>query len=501
MMPKRFVTIWFRFLKTDWYTLRRTHLKGLPFVLASPNHGCMVINEANALAYAAGAIPGMVVADARAIIPSLQVLDNKPELADKLLFALAEWCIRYTPVVAVDPPDGLVLDATGCAHLWGSEEQYLTAISSRLRQSGYQVSVGMADTIGVAWAVSRFRKENALVETGRQTDALLSLSPAALRLEAGMVERFQKLGLYQVRDFIKMPLSVLRRRFGEAFIKRLNQALGAEEEFIQPVHAIEIYQERLPCMEPIVTATGIEIGLKCLLETLCLRLQQEEKGLRTAIFKCYRVDGKIEKLEIGTNRPSHHAGHLFKLFEIKLPEIEPDMGIELFTLEAQKLEDASPVQQQLWTSSCGLEDNELAELLDRMAGKIGATNIHRYLPEEHYWPERSYKTASSLQEKPNTSWRTDKPRPVQLLPKPESIEVSAPIPDYPPMLFRHKGEVHKIIKADGPERIEQEWWIEDGEHRDYYCVEDEKGCRYWLFRLGHYTADKSHQWFLHGFFA
>jgi len=140
-------------------------------------------------------------------------------------------------------------------------------------------------------------------------------------------------------------------------------------------------------------------------------------------------------------------------------------------------------------------------LIDRLAGKIGADAIHRYLPAEHYWPERSFKKSSSLIEQPTTQWKLDAPRPLRLLEAPESIEVTAPIPDYPPMLFRHKGKLHKIVKADGPERIEQEWWIEEGQHRDYYSVEDEEGCRYWLFRSGHYDAEKKPQWFVHGFFA
>jgi len=89
---------------------------------------------------------------------------------------------------------------------------------------------------------------------------------------------------------------------------------------------------------------------------------------------------------------------------------------------------------------------------------------------------------------------------VQLLSKPEPIEVAAPIPDYPPMHFQYKGKLHKIRKADGPERIEREWWLDGGEHRDYYYVEDEDGQRYWLFRSGHYAVQQS-QWFIHGFFA
>jgi protein ImuB len=499
-MSKRFVSIWFLHLQTDWFTLRRPILHEVPFVLASADHGRMVITSANALAQSYGIDTGMVVADARAIIPSLEVLDDKPELPGKLLNSIARWCIRYTPLVAIDPSDGLILDATGCAHLWGSETLYLKNITTRLNGSGYKVRAAIADTIGTAWAVARYGKDSGITRSGQQTAALLSLPAAALRLEAGTIERLEKLGLRKVGHFIGMPRSALRRRFGQQFIQKLDQALGNEEEVLHPVESIEPYQERLPCLEPIVTATGIEIALQRLLETLCHRLQQEEKGLRKACFKCYRVDGKIEQIEIGTNRPSHNTNHIFKLFELKISSIEPALGIELFILEAPKVEDVSPLQQKLWKSDCGLDNTSLSELLDRLAGKLGPNHIHRYMADEHYWPERSVKQASSLDEKSTTTWSADTPRPLQLLSRPEQIEVTAPIPDYPPMLFRYKGKLHKITRADGPERIEQEWWLQQGQHRDYYCVEDEEGHRYWLFRSGHY-ADKFYQWFIHGFFA
>ena len=207
----------------------------------------------------------------------------------------------------------------------------------------------MADTIGTAWAMTRFGHDLSIIESGQQSAALLSLPAAALRLEVATVERLEKLGLRQISHFISMPRSALRRRFGQQLLLRLDQAMGVEEEAMQPVQPIEPYQERLPCLEPIVTATGIEIALQRLLDILCQRLQQEEKGLRMAIFKGYRTDGKIEKIEIGTNRP-----HVITLFiflnclNLKLPAIEPAEGIELFVLEALKVEELSPVQETLW---------------------------------------------------------------------------------------------------------------------------------------------------------
>ncbi len=500
-MQKRFVAIWFRHLLTDWLALRRVDLRNVPFVVAVKDHGRLLITASNSLAQSQGIHPGMVAADAKALVPSLEIVDEIPGKGDKLLKGLGEWCIRYTPVIALDSPDGLILDISGCAHLWGDEHAYLKEIVTRLGSKGYDVRAAMADTIGAAWAISRFGKVKPIIKENCQAEALLPLPPSALRLEIPVLERLQKLGLRTISSFMTMPRSVLRRRFGPGILLRLDQALGNEDEPVKSLLTAEPYQERLPSLEPIRTAVGIEIAVQKLLEILCKRLQQEGKGIRTAVFRCYRIDGKIVQMNIGTNLPSHNTHHLFKLFELKIATLEPALGIELFVLEAPKVEDIPPQQEALWAGKPGLEDSSLAELLDRLAGKVGADAIHRYLPDQHYWPERSIKTSSSIKDKPSICWRSDKPRPVQLLSRPEHIEVTAPIPDYPPMLFRYKEKIHHVKKADGPERIEREWWLDKGQHRDYYHVEDQDGRRYWLFRSGHYNGDGSNEWFIHGFFA
>ena len=499
-MPKRFVAIWFRHLTTDWMIRRRPELKDVPFVMAAPERGRMMVKAVSIAAQAKGIYTGMVVADCRAIFPGLQVFDEKPGAAEKLLNALAEWCLRYTPIAAVDLADGLILDVSGCTHLWGGERPYLKDILAKIRGYGYDVRDAIADTVGAAWANARFGQVTPVIESGRQAEALLTLPPAALRLEPGILERLDKLGLHQISSFMNMPRKALRRRFGQDLLTRLDQALGQEAEAIKPIRPAIPYQERLPSLEPIRTATGIEIALRQLLETLCKRLGKEEKGLRSCVFKCYRVDGNIQQIEIGTSKASRNVEHLFKLFDLKIPTIQPALGIELFLLEAPIVEAISPAQDALWDTTGCSSDTVIAELLDRFAGKIGLHTIRRYLPDEHYWPERSYKVASSLEEKPVTKWQTDFPRPLHVLPKPEAIDVTVPIPDYPPMLFHYKGQLHNVKKADGPERIEQEWWLQQGLQRDYYCVEDEKGGRYWLFREGHYASGDP-KWFIHGFFA
>lgn len=499
-MPKRFAAIWFRYLITDRQTRRQPELRDKPFAFAVPERGRMVIKAVNPIAHEQGIFVGMVVADGRAILPGLIVMEGKPRLTDILLNALAEWSLRYTPAVAVDLPDGLILDISGCTHLWGGERLYVKDLLNKLNGFGYDVRIGLADTIGTAWAVAHYANEHTIVEMGASIEALLSLPPAALRLEASILQRLEKLGLYQIRSFIKMPRSALRRRFGEQLLTRLDQALGQAAEEMYPIQPIQPYQERLPSLEPIRTAPGIEIALTNLLEAMCKRLGKENKGLRTCLLKCYRVDGAIQQIDISTIRASRNVMHLFKLFEIKISRLEPQLGFELFILEAPVTEDIAIKQDALWNDAAERNDTAIAELLDKLAGKVGLTAIHRYLPDEHYWPERSLKLAATLQDKPQTSWRIELPRPVHLLPQPELIQVTVRMPDYPPMLFIYKDKLHNIKKADGPERIEQEWWLTDGQYRDYYCVEDEAGARYWLFRLGHYYNSEP-QWFIHGFFA
>ncbi len=491
--------IWFPHLLTDWLLRCNPQLKLTPFALASLERNRRLVKAVNAPALQKGVKPGMVLADCQALVPGLVVYDYDAGKPARLLSALAEWCIRFTPFVSVYLPDCLVLDVRGCTHLWGGETAYVNEIRQRLGVLGYSVRISVADTIGCAWAVCRYEPVQFIVKPNDQARAIEPLPSEALRLEPVAADKLSKLGFHTVGSFMRMPRPALSRRFGKNILKRLDQALGAEMELMDPVEPLSPYQERLPSLEPICTAAGIEIAIKALLENLCLRLNRENKGLRTCELRCYRLDGNVQKISIGTHQPSRNVTHLLKLFGIRISEIEPGLGIELFVLEAEKVEELLSTQDALWSVSKASE-SAIAELLDRLEGKIGAGSVHRYLPSENYWPENSFRRAVSLSEKPGTLWRTDLPRPLHLLAVPEQIEVSVRLPDYPPMLFKYKGQLHTVKKADGPERIEQEWWAQAGEFRDYYCVEDEQGARYWLFRSGDYM-NTSVKWFLHGFFA
>lgn len=508
-MAKRYIAIWFRHLLTDWYVRKHPDCGNSPLVFSVNQRGRQLILATSQNAEHAGIYKGMVVADAKALLPDLLVATYTSGQELTLLTALGQWCIRYAPVVSIDLPDGLVIDASGCAHLWGGEQNYLMEILIKLKAYGYDVRGAMADTIGTAWAVSRYGGyggEEMNIKSGQERKALRPLPPASLRLDDTLLTKLQQLGFHKIDDFIHLPSNALKRRFGQAFILRLKQALGAEREDIIPLGVPPVYEERLSSLDPIKTAKAITIALTNLLDVICQKLQQEGKGIRTATLICYRIDDQVVQITIGTNGASNNTSHLLKLFELKIPSLAPGPGIDLFILQATMVEDVVAAQEKIW-SATGSADNNITKLLDRIESKIGAGNIKRYQAVAHYWPELSVQVISTVENEAKgdhlrivEQQGTVSPRPEKLLSTPLPIEVTAPIPDYPPMLFRFLGQLHEIKKADGPERIEREWWLDDGEHRDYYTVEDTDGRRYWIFRLGHYAVNQS-QWFIHGFFA
>ncbi|MFT4024911.1 MAG: DNA polymerase Y family protein [Flavihumibacter sp.] len=487
-------------MKTDRLVIRQPSLKGQPLVLISPVHGKMVITAVNTMVEVQGIDNGTSLTDARTLIPGLLSFNDQPGKAARWLKALGGYCNRFSPSVSLSGSDTVFIDATGCTHLWGGAATYLVAIRSAFAAIGYQVRLALAGTPGAAWALTRYGKDGTIVPPNRQMDALLPLPPAALQLDPELVARLQKLGLKTMAQLLQIPRPALLRRFGQGLLDRIDACSGQRMESWDPVFPPVKYQERLASLEPIITLAGVETALRTLLEKMTKQLKQEGLGARQLVFTGFRSRQKPVTIQIGTHQPVQDSHRLFRLFEMKFDRLSLEPGIESFLLEMPRTEPVQQRQERIWDGSTAADKEDLAERIDRISNKFGAACISRFLPAEHHWPERAYRKADTLFAENPPPWPSVE-RPILLLPVPETVEVSAPVPDYPPLLFRYKGVVHEISKADGPERIEQEWWLQEGIARDYYIVEDKAGQRYWLFRSGHYQPGSKPDWYLHGYFA
>jgi len=483
---------------------------GEPLVLAMTVGNQRLVTAVAPDAAALGILPGMPLTDARALYPGLAVAAADPAGDAAALAQLARWCDRFSPWTAPHGADGLWLDVTGCAHFQGGEENLAHEVVERLSRRGIACRAAIADTAGAAWAMARSHaRAIAILPSGEARAALAELPVMALRLDPVTVAALERLGLRRIGALYALPRAALAARFGERVALRLDQALGAVAEPLSPVPPPPSRWSRRRFAEPIGTAEDLAAATRLLLETLCRHLGEEGLGARRLVLTLYRVDGTQEQTAIGTARPSRDPRHLLRLFEERLTLLDLGLGVEDMRLAAPVVEKLAATQLALRQTRplAGKIPDEatLAELVDRLANRLGLDAVHGLAPQDSHVPERAVRLAPVFSPPGDAqSWQGKPPRPLRLLPRPEPIEAVAPVPDDPPVLFRWRRLAHRLRRADGPERIAGEWWRRGGdgfELRDYYRVEDEAGRRFWLYRAGLYRPTAPPRWFLHGIFA
>jgi protein ImuB len=474
-----------------------------PFVLAASVGNQRLVSAVDAAAAGEGIVPGMPLADARALRPDLEAAEADPAGDAAALHRLAAWCGRYSPWTAPALPDGVWLDVTGCAHLHGGEDGLMAEAMARLARLGIAARAAIADTAGAAWAVARFgAAPAAAVAPDAQRAALAGLPVAALRLSPETEETLMRLGLRRIGDLYPLPRPSLVLRFGTGLALRLDQALGRAAEPLSPLPPPPLRWTRRRFAEPIAAPEDIRAAAASLLDALCRRLEADGEGARRLELTLYRVDGTPQVAHVGTARPSRDPCHLLRLFEERLGALDPGLGIEDMVLAATLAETQAPAQLALDGRAQGGGD-DLAALVDRLAARLGADAVSRPLLVESHWPERAVRLVPPLDPARGAAPPGAR-RPVRFLRHPEPVEAVAPVPDDPPLMFRWRKVMHRVRRADGPERIAGEWWrpcVRADELRDYYRVEDQDGRRFWLYRAGLHHADRPARWFLHGVFA
>ena len=461
---------------------------------------------ASAEARTAGVTPGMPLASAQALVPDLHTVQAEPEADAEALRRLAVWCMRYAPLTAPDPPDGVWIDATGCTHLAGGEEALLQDLLMRLKHAGFEARAALAEAPGAAHAVARYGTQPAaVVAEGGLREALAPLPVEALRLSKETCEALRMMGLAEVREIMARPRAPLVRRFGSALALRLAQALGEQFEPIRPLAPPDLIERRLAFVEPLSTADAFATALEALMRFVCARLERAGLGTRRLDLHFERVDGSVQTLRIGTARPSRNVAHLTRLLRERLEQVDPGEGVEAMRLVAHTAEPLAFAQIDGLPREGEHSAQDLAGLVDRLANHFGQERVYRVTAVESDVPERSARRMPPLESGKAVSWPEEWPRPARLLTPPQPVMALAPLPDHPPAAFTWRRQRHRIRRACGPERIAGEWWKRDGEAlavRDYFAVEDERGRRFWLFRHGdgQDTATGDFTWYLHGFF-
>lgn len=453
--------------------------------------------------------PGQKATDAFALVPELKTAEAEPEADAAALEALVDWCVRYSPAVAPDAPDGLFLDITGVAHLFGGEAEMLADFQGRLAENGLPFRCAVADTPAAAWALAHYGQDGAIAAPGAQQAALGPLPPAALRLDEAAAAQIERLGLKRLAQVFALPRGPFAKRFGKAALMRLDQALGRCGEALAYRRPPTPFVARLSFAEPISAPEDMARVAHDVAERLCARLERENKGARRFELFFHRLDGHSPSVAAGLALPGRDAKRIAKLLAPKIEAVDPGFGVEVVTITAAEVETLSGRQARIEGAVQPAVEDGLAPLIDRLVNRLGEARVWRAAPVESHVPELSVGRSKPLAAPGEArAWDPEAPRPVRLFRRPEPLDdVLALTPDDPPRQFRWRGRIHRVNRAEGPERVAEEWWKRDIEEvrvahvRDYYRVEDVEGARFWVFRSGLYEAAKPARWWLHGVFG
>jgi protein ImuB len=492
-----------------------------PSVVVAKQNNALQIHALDDIAARCGLEIGLPLANARAICPELTVFDADAAADAKTLDDIADWCDRFTPLVALDPPYGLFLDITGCAHLFGGERALLQIVCGALTRRGFVVSAGIASTSVCARTITR-HVSGKIIADGEEADAVSPLPVFALGADVAITSGLRRAGLKTIGDVASRARHEISARFGAGFTTLLEQALGQGDAPISPRKPLPDYivEQRFP--EPVATEGVISATLSRLAKMLVTAMDRQGKGARRLEASFFRTDGAVRTIAVDTGRPVTKPEMIDRLFRERLESLndplDPGFGFDLIRLSASRTEIV--VQQQRDLDANVHNNDELAALIDRIAARIGGNRVVVHLPQDTHIPERAVMAMPAqhhLAAAAQAAWpaRTESEpplRPLRLFERPEPIKVPfATVPDGPPHHFTWRRVTHAVVRVEGPERIAMEWWKQDGKAltRDYFRIEDEAGLRFWIFRDGLYESEAGGDegkpvpvnWFVHGLFA
>jgi protein ImuB len=471
-----------------------------PFALYQAERGALLLAHVDDAAMALGLHPGLPLGEARARCPNLRAEAATPEEDRAALFRLARWCRRYTPWSRAEPPDGIWLDITGCAHLFGGEASLLGLMAREIARLDHRPRLGLAGTSGAAWALARFAKSPALLPEGNDlAEALAPLPVAALRLPEDMVESLVALGLRHMGNLLPVPRADLARRFGAGLPARLDQALGRVPEPLSPEQAQAPLRLLRRFDDPVGDARHLAHALDALLAKLCILLDTRGLGARRLRLALFEPTGACRDLTIGTSTACRESSRFVALFAPKLESLRCEFGWDALLLEALQTAPIKAAQPDFNASPAGAG---LAALIDGIGNRLGFAALSRPACHESWLPERASvfldvgappppPTPPALpagleypgRNAPGGQAPPGPGMPLTLLAQPESILAEAD--GTPPRSFRWRRQRHELARAWGPMRRSDEWWTRPDRRplpdRDYWTVEDTSGRRLFLF--------------------
>lgn len=501
----------------------------------------------------------MRLSEATALVQA-EIREHDPQEDIEALCGLAEQAQQFSPIVGLEQldkklwsgrwllqPEGLLLDVTGIPQLFGGEVGLLEAVSDWLRRQHLFGCLGLAASVGAAWALANYRTRQAdghhAASTAQNVEAIADELPACrycwipddedheaavanlplagLRQPPETIASLHKLGIHRIGDLGQLPRAGMATRLGENLLERWDQAAGRKREPIVSLHSSPDWNLEQVLEYPTQNRDSIAEIVRRLSRELSTRLNRRGEGGLRLVCRLDFVQRPPLVLQLGLFRPTNDAGHLEMLLVGQLEQqLRHGTAAPLWRLSLQATLTAPLVWRQadLFDGGESVGRQEFARLVDTLSSRLGRKNVLSAKVRRDAQPElacefqpmtgrradgeaqdtiRKLSSRLARQQAEPTS-RDPMRRPTQLLSPPAPIQVVVHQPadsDTCPIRFQYQNVWHVITAYNGPERLESGWWRGPSTRRDYFRVISQRGSWWWIYR--DLTSGK---WYLHGCF-
>ena len=302
--------------------------------------------------------------------------------------AFARWCLRYSPVVAVEDspgPAALVMDISGCQRVHGSVAALRRRIVRECAARNVRVRVGIGGNPAEALV---------LAHGGGSVD---EAPVEALRIDGETVGSLHAVNVRRIGELRALPRPALLARYGIPLLARLEMLDGTRRQALVPVRERPLPAASLECDGPVQDAEAVRTACAALLQQVCAQLADRRRGARELRIECALAGRQRAHIGITLGMPSRSARHLMSLAAPHLERMDMGMGVERIECTAVRIgrcaEDGSDASGA--DAMAALAARSAGELVDTLASRFGAGAVRRHMPVERHLPERAWRGADA----------------------------------------------------------------------------------------------------------
>jgi len=490
-------------------------LAGRPVLLSADDRGVQRVRFASGAAMKRGIRPGLTVAAASALEPSVVRQPFVPEREAAALHSLGELLLALAPGFQVDAPEGLWLDASA-TKLAGGEARWAERVLSACRNVGFKARCVVGSERFTTKALAQWRGDSLAVVPPRGGVDLPGLPLVALEdgwLGPDAAAPFRALGLSTLGELAALPAGAVVARFGAMGLAAARLCRGEDDSRFVADALPEVLEESVQLDWPAEALEPVLFALKTAVDRLCGRLQGRQRAAVRLTVTVGLDRGAPMTVPLVLARPSAQSRLLLELIRHRLTDLTVNEPITTLTVRVDEAGDDPGRQLELGDAPAG--EAELEVVLSRLQSALGedalfsAEPVARHRPEDGWAPKRfsavEPEAVAPLPEPlPRGGEGTQRRWPRRKAKVEQHAELSLPtVFTRPPRLF--KTPAHLVVELGpdgalrsmnvagraravqalwGPERLTGGWWTQDVFSRDYYRVDLDGVGQLWVFRDG-----------------